>query len=139
MNYIFTDIDGVLNTINRVQWNKNYIELYNKLCQEFDLKAVVSSTWRLNHTKEQLQSIFRQQGVWVQIYDFTPVLPDEGRGAEIENWLFNNSVKKFVILDDSVRDIIAWGLSNVVKCRGWIGFSEEGYQIARQFLIKQHG
>ena len=34
-NYIFTDIDGVLNTINRNQWNKTSIDLYNKLCHEF--------------------------------------------------------------------------------------------------------
>ena len=138
MNIIFTDIDGVLNTINRVQWNKKSIELYNKLCQEFELKAVVSSTWRLNHTKDQLQNIFKEQGVEVEIYDFTPVFSDEGRGAEIEHWLFNNTVKKFIILDDSVRDIIAWGLPNVVRCRGWIGFSEEDYNLARYLLNKSN-
>ena len=41
-NYIFTDIDGVLNTINRNQWNKTSIDLYNKLCHEFNLKPVIS-------------------------------------------------------------------------------------------------
>ena len=40
MNIIFTDIDGVLNTVNRNDWNKTSIHLYNKLCKEFDLKAV---------------------------------------------------------------------------------------------------
>ena len=43
---VFTDIDGVLNTINRNQWNKTSIDLYNKLCHEFNLKPVISSTWR---------------------------------------------------------------------------------------------
>ncbi len=138
MNIIFTDIDGVLNTINRAQWNKNSIELYNKLCQEFDLKPVISSTWRLNHTKEQLQSIFTEQGITTPIYDFTDSFPDEGRGREIEDWIFNNSYNKFIILDDSVRDIIAWGLPNVVKCRGWIGFSEEEYNLARYLLNKSN-
>ena len=138
MNIVFTDIDGVLNTINRVQWNKNSIELYNKLCQEFDLKPVISSTWRLNHTKEQLQSIFTEQGITTPIYDFTDSFPDEGRGREIENWIFNNSYNKFIILDDSVRDIIAWGLPNVVRCRGWIGFSEEEYSLARYLLNKSN-
>ena len=135
-NYIFTDIDGVLNTINRVQWNKSSIDLYNKLCQEFDLKPVISSTWRLNHTKEQLQKIFIEQGITAIIYDFTDSFPDEGRGREIEDWIFNNSYDKFIILDDSVRDIIAWGLPNVVRCRGWIGFSEEEYDLARKYLLK---
>jgi hypothetical protein len=135
-NYIFTDIDGVLNTINRNQWNKTSIDLYNKLCHEFNLKPVISSTWRLNHTKEQLQEIFTKQGVTVSIYDFTPVFPDEGRGGEIEHWLFRNSVNKFIILDDSVRDIVNWGLPNIVKCRGWVGFSEEDYVVAKKILSK---
>lgn len=133
-NIIFTDIDGVLNTINRNEWNKNSIDLYNKLVDEFNLEAVISSTWRLNHTQSQLQKIFDEKGLQVKIHDFTPVFPDEGRGAEIEHWLFNNSVGKFVILDDSVRDIIAWGLPNVVRCRGWIGFTQEEYEVAKKLL-----
>lgn len=136
MNIVFTDIDGVLNTTSRTQWNKTSIELYNKLCQEFDLKPVISSTWRLNHTKEQLQKIFYEQGVNVEIYDYTDSFPGEGRGREIEDWIFNNSHKKFIILDDSVRDILTWGLPNVVKCRGWIGFSQEEYDLARIYLLK---
>jgi hypothetical protein len=136
MNIIFTDIDGVLNTVNRNDWNKNSIDLYNKLCKEFDLKAVISSTWRLNHTKSQLQNIFNEKGVEVEIIDFTDSFPDEGRGREIEDWIFNNSHSKFIIIDDSVRDIIAWGLPNVVRCRGWIGFSQEEYELARELLLK---
>ena len=138
MNIIFTDIDGVLNTINRNDWNKNSIDLYNKLCKEFDLKAVISSTWRLNHTKAQLQDIFNEKGVEVEIIDFTDSFSDEGRGREIEDWLFSHSHGKFIILDDSVRDIIAWGLPNVVRCRGWIGFSQEEYDLARKLLLKQN-
>jgi hypothetical protein len=136
MNFIFTDIDGVLNTVNRNQWNKTSIDLYNKLCLEFNLKPVVTSTWRANHTKAQLQKIFTYQGIVTPIYDFTPIFPDEGRGGEIEHWLFNNTVSKFIILDDNVRDIQSFGLPNVVKCRGWIGFSEEEYNECRRILTK---
>ena len=93
-NYIFTDIDGVLNTINRNQWNKTSIDLYNRLCHEFNLKPVISSTWRLNHTKEQLQKIFTEQGITVTIYDFTDSFPDEGRGREIEDWILKNPINK---------------------------------------------
>ncbi len=136
MNIVFTDIDGVLNTINRNQWNKKSIDLYNRLCLEFNLRPVISSTWRLNHTKEQLQKIFTSQGILTPIYDFTESFPGEGRGREIEDWIFNNSYNKFIILDDSVRDILSWGLPNIVKCRGWVGFSEEEYNIARDILLK---
>jgi hypothetical protein len=35
MNVIFTDIDGVFNTINRNQWCPLSLDLYDDLCQEF--------------------------------------------------------------------------------------------------------
>ena len=43
---------------------------------------------------------------------------------------------KFIILDDNVRDIQEYGLPNVVKCRSWVGFSEEEYVLARKYLSK---
>lgn len=134
MNFIFTDIDGVLNTINRNEWNKKSIHFYNLLCKEFDLKPVITSTWRLNHTKKDLQRIFTEQGIHPDIYDFTPILPGEYRGEEIEMWLRNNTYSKFIILDDNTRDIDPIGLPNIVKCRGWIGFSEEEYNLAKKLL-----
>lgn len=136
MNYIFTDIDGVLNTINRTKWNQYSIELYNKVCLEFDLKPVISSTWRTNHSINQLQTIFIQNGLEVEIYDYTPFL-NEPRGLEIESWLHKNLnplEDKWVVLDDSVRDITPY-LNNVVKCRGWLGFTEDEYELVRKFFI----
>jgi len=136
MNFIFTDIDGVLNTVNRNQWNKTSVDLYNSLCDEFDLKTIVTSTWRVKHTIEELQKIFYQNGITTPIYDYTPVLLDEGRGGEIEYYIFNNNYDKFIILDDNIRDIQQYGLPNVVKCRSWIGFSKEEYDLAREILSR---
>lgn len=135
MNIAFTDIDGVLRS--RLEWNQTAISLYNDLCEEFDLKAVVTSTWRLKHSQAELQRIFRAAGITAQIYDYTEVFPDEGRGAEIENWLFGNTVGKFIILDDNVRDIEALSLPNVVRTKSWIGLSQEEYERAREILLKQ--
>jgi hypothetical protein len=135
-NVIFTDIDGVLNTIHRNEWNKNSIDLYNKLVSEFNLEAVITSTWRLNHTIEQMRTIFMERGVCVKIVDFCPVFPQGGKGAEIKDWLNSNGVGKFIILDDNVRDIINCGLPNVIKCRSWIGFSEEDYVFAKKLLTQ---
>lgn len=136
MNFIFTDIDGVLNTINRKTWSKHSIDLYNKVCLEFDLKPVISSTWRTNHSINQLQNIFTQNGLEVEIYDYTPIL-NEPRGLEIESWLHSNlnPIKdKWVVLDDSVRDITPY-LNNVVQCRSWLGFTEDEYELVRKFFI----
>jgi hypothetical protein len=136
MNVIFTDIDGVLFNTTSNNWNKTAISLYNKLCNEFNLKAVISSTWRTNHSIYELQNIFYQNGIDVDIIDYTPIISFDGRGSEIEEWLRDNQVNDFIILDDCTRDIERQGLSNIIKCRGWIGFSKEEYDIAFNILSK---
>jgi hypothetical protein len=136
MTTVFTDIDGVLFNTTSNRWNKTAINLYNKLCLEFNLKAVISSTWRTNHSIYQLQNIFLQNGIEVEIYDYTPIISFDGRGSEIGEWLRNNEVDNFIILDDCTRDIERQGLANIVKCRGWIGFSKEEYDIARKIILK---
>ena len=67
MIVIFTDIDGVLNPHWRKMWDKKAISSYNKLCKEFDLKPVITSTWRLNHTKEELQDVFTNHSVYFSV------------------------------------------------------------------------
>jgi hypothetical protein len=66
--YIFTDIDGVLNTVTRNDWCSSSCELYDDLCQEFNLKPVITSTWRVNHSKKDLQRIFEYQGITAEIH-----------------------------------------------------------------------
>jgi hypothetical protein len=51
--------------------------LYNKICKEFDLRVVITSTWRTNHTIE-LQQIFTEQGIEVPIYDYYSILKKIG-------------------------------------------------------------
>ena len=55
MNIIFTDIDGVLNPNWSNIWNKKCVAIYNKICKEFNLIPVITSTWRMNYTFEKLQ------------------------------------------------------------------------------------
>lgn len=43
----------------------------------------------MNHSISQLQNIFLQNGIEVEIYDYTPIL-NEPRGLEIESWLHSN-------------------------------------------------
>lgn len=134
--FIFTDIDGVLNSNYEDTWSKTSIDLYNKLCIEFDLKPVITSMWRISHSIYELQFLFNDYGIVTPIYDYTPVLAGEGRGAEIEYWLQNNGFDGFIILDDNVRDIEEVGLPNIIKCRSWVGFSQEEYDTAREILLK---
>ncbi len=121
---IFTDIDGVLNPIGTRGWNKSSIILYNNLCLEYDLKAVISSTWREHHTIEELQKRFSDQGITVEIYDYTPVILGADRGQEIKKWLETNQVDNWVIIDDVTRNIEPHA-GNVIKIRSWLGLTIE--------------
>ena len=40
-----------------------------------------------------------------------------------------NTFSIILILDDNIRDIESYGLKNIVKCRSWIGFTKEEYDI----------
>lgn len=131
---IFTDIDGVLNTINRNEWSTKSCQLYEDLCQEFDLKPVIISSWRVKHSIKELQRIFEYQGIFTTIYDTTPIITSEGRGGEIESWLSNNPTDNYIILDDNTRDIELYGLKNIIKCRSWLGFTTEEYNQCRNIL-----
>jgi hypothetical protein len=126
MNIIFTDIDGVLNPHWKKKWCKKSIHYYNMMCKEFDLKPVITSTWRINHSISELQAIFDEQGIEVKIFDYTPFIDQADRGLEIKYWLNENICENFVILDDRIHDITPH-IGNVVKCRSWVGISEDEY------------
>lgn len=127
MNVIFTDIDGVLNPHWKTKWSKTAIEQYNKICRDFDLVPVITSTWRINHTIEQLQEIFTKQGIERPIYDYTPHIDQADRGLEIKEWLSKNKVDKYLVIDDKISNIAPY-IDNVVQCRSWIGLSKDEYE-----------
>jgi hypothetical protein len=135
MNVIFTDIDGVLNSnmAFKTNWNSDAIDIYNQLCSEFDLKPVISSTWRTTHTIKELQKIFDYWGIDTPIHDYTPILYNEPRGVEIDTWLRENSCSKWVVIDDNVSGITPF-VTNVVKCRGSVGLTRDEYTIIAEIL-----
>ena len=133
LRVIFTDIDGVLNPHWRTKCKKSSIAIYNRVCKEFDLKPVISSTWRINHTIEELQKIFTEQGIDVTIYDYTPNIDQTPRGIQIKSWLDNNQCDDWVIIDDKTSDIDPY-VSNSVKCRSWLGLTEDEYKEIKNIL-----
>ena len=133
MRIVFTDIDGVLNPHWKKKWSKSAIAIYNKICKEYDLKPVITSTWRLNHTISELQKIFIEQGIESIIYDYTPHIDQSDRGLEIKSWLNNNKCDNWVIIDDKTSDIEPH-INNVVKCRSWLGLTEDEYKEIKDIL-----
>ena len=127
LNIIFTDIDGVLQINNPKKWDKKCCKRYNDICKKLNLKAVVTSTWRIQYTQKELQDIFTKQGIDVEIYDYTGA-HSLARGEEIQMWLDENNVDKYVIIDDNVRDIVSF-MNNVVAVeKSYIGITDENIE-----------
>jgi hypothetical protein len=119
MKVIFLDFDGVLNSW---RWYKNLalagrkpsmrpddqidpkaVSVLNTIIEKTGAKVVVSSTWRIARSVEQLQEILTKYGFAGQVIGKTPRLggPRPQRGDEIQVWLDENpGVERFVIIDD---------------------------------------
>jgi hypothetical protein len=148
MKLIFIDVDGVLNC---QQWynseeykklskaetrelydEKNFciwnVALLNKLTDDTGAKLVVSSSWRLNRSLDELKDLFKRVGITGDIIGKTPYLTFKcndaeyanygysvPRGCEIKAWIETNKsilgVKveelRYIILDDD-SDMLYW-------------------------------
>lgn len=81
----------------------------NTLCEEANCEVVISSTWRMGRTVNELQEILNYCGATFKVIDKTEHLGYE-RGIEIAKWLRDNCEKLFgvdyydfynyVIIDD---------------------------------------
>jgi hypothetical protein len=142
MKIIFLDFDGVLNSTkyfeslvdrsdpmqpklvldisdSQNQIDKEAVARLNTVVLQSGAKIVVSSTWRLMRTLDQLKLLLANAGFVGEVIDKTPELkrknisdPCAGRSVEIAKWLNdheNLNVDKFAILDDSSEAGIGFG------------------------------
>lgn len=117
MNIIFLDVDGVLNSMNKL------IETYNEthkphsgysypfdekclknlklLVQETNSKIVITSTWRKDDEgRKTLLKALSKYKLDNNVIGHTPIL-NEIRGIEIKQFLANlKEIPNFIILDD---------------------------------------
>ena len=138
-NIIFLDIDGVLRTHKSdLEWSnqlntpilkgnnrlfcKTAVDNLNEVIFLTKTKIVITSTWRLSLSIDELNKIFKDRGFIGEIIDKTKI-DFKGRGFEIREWLDNNQYKKYVVLDDQVKDIINI-VDHVIKVDSQIGFNE---------------
>ena len=134
MNIIFLDIDGVMRTHNSdLNWSvpnpfkrlfsKEAMENLNYLVTLTGYKVVITSTWRMYYTKDELRNIFRERGFIGQIIGTTSV--GDTRGEEIVQWLNEHRIDNFVVIDDNIKDILnRIPDCKVVKCNPLNGLDE---------------
>jgi len=118
MNIIFLDVDGVLNSINKLietynkthkphsgysyPFDENCLENLQLLVRETNSKLVITSTWRKDtQGREVLLNTLKEYELDNQVIGYTPVLDNESRGMEIREYLRELKERPdFVILDD---------------------------------------
>lgn len=114
---IFLDIDGVLNSLQFIKSSSSFfkspesmvdlstIPLLNILV-DHGFKFVISSTWRIGRTVEDLQSLFSSWGFTGEVIGCTPSSTHGIRGKEINQWLKDNNyfstLCTYYIVDDSL-------------------------------------
>lgn len=162
MNLIFLDIDGVLNCQLFYEEQKekggSYIEnqickervgWFNELCKGCEAKVVISSTWRMGRTIEELREIFLEVGATFEIIDKTPVLRGQGyvRGNEIQLWIEKNiegltglsyfDFHTYAIIDDD-SDMLYQQRNNLFLTDTYSGLTPNTCYRIKQFFKKQY-
>jgi hypothetical protein len=151
LKYLFLDIDGVLNSFNyllsldesdrdktRKHIDPTAVNILNKICEEIDPYIVVSSSWRIIHTINEIQDILTSNGFKYKLMGFTPQLYFAGRqrGDEIKKYIRDNKISALdiVILDDDsdMRDL----KNRLVKTSYYFGLEEQHIDMAIKLFRK---
>lgn len=141
LRVIFLDIDGVLNNTTDSEmhgdagrsryYSHRCVARLNDLTDSTHAKIVVSSTWRLGSSVEDLKTLLSSMGITGEVIDKTDRLSsDTFRGNEIHKWMIDNPeligdynlFKSYVILDDD-SDMLLWHKNNYVNCDPEIGMT----------------
>jgi hypothetical protein len=135
MKILFLDIDGVLNTYKEnykpVDYlDKNKIALLKRIIDETKCKIVISSSWRFDKTL--MESFYTQlEECNIKKDNFighTPHLENyyakKYRSDEILDWLTQNTVEKFAVLDWRPLEYSRgtgtwWGAFSLGALPGW--------------------
>lgn len=126
MNYLFLDIDGVLNTgrysnylvenglcetdADGYLFAPEAVQNLERIIEVTDAKIIITSTWRYDG---DMQALWRNRNLAGEVIGITPSLLREKaigkikvyyghRGMEVEAWLEDNAIApyKYAILDD---------------------------------------
>lgn len=155
---IFLDFDGVLNSrlwFDKTKGNREHDSLdevavgfLNTLIKKTGAKVVVSSTWRLGHTVDELQEILNRSGFEGEVIDKTVDMRkgEDGdcilRGNEILQWIKSHpeivqvgywDYKNYVIFDDD-SDMLYWQRYNFIQTDPYVGLTPNNIYKAEKIL-----
>jgi len=154
MKLLFLDFDGVFFTLAGCIYQKSLVGkledakweadpvalslLAYLLEKNEDMKVVISSTWRLGHTVEELQKILGDK-IGPKVIGVTPAIHSGYRGHEIKLFLDNwnsfyrgGDVEDFIIIDDD-RDMNPY-MGHLIWTNSFSGFTAQNLIDAENLL-----
>jgi hypothetical protein len=151
---VFLDFDGVVNTIywgcddngvyreNTFKGGHTYLNngqaigWLNELYNTIPYRVVISSTWRMSMSVEELQLLLLKSGFRpeIEVIGKTPVLNDL-RGKEIQQWIDENNYEgDFIIVDDD--NDMCHLMEHLVLCDTFVGFTFHEFKKSLNLLQK---
>ncbi len=162
MKIVFLDIDGVLNNedsdiiylggdskLHGGFYAPELVDKFNLIVKETGAKIVLSSTWRLGLSLEDIEILLKEMGVQGEVIGKTNAFWGGHifRGNEIYEWIYNNQdligeayndFKGYVILDDE-SDMLYWQRNNFVQTHGLKGLTDSNVMEAIAILKGEVG
>ncbi len=140
--FIFLDFDGVLHSESDIE--KPHFFHMLTLCQllmkyRHSVKVVISSSWRMDNTLEQLKSHFPTV-VRDLIVGVTPIINDSfnngGRQKEIELYCHEHNIAphEYIALDD-LEYLFEKKWPNLILVNGHFGLTSNEMKLIEKFLI----
>lgn len=165
MKVLFLDCDGVINTIDNQLTSKDNIELridgclidfvyykpalirnINELCNRYELKVVMSSTWRKDYEISYMKQLFKYMGLSCQLIDYTTkenmeynIENNDLRGLQIQKWLNENKVDDYLVIDDMYGAGAYQHVDRFIHLDNMIGFDYTAYKLTVNKFDKLFG
>ena len=126
--------------------NEQAIVCLDKLCHDYKLDIVITSTWMIGHSLKEVSECLYNSGLSedIKIIDYTSQNYSCTRGWNIEAWLNKNKLKvsdvAMVIIDDDsdmTAMTIDFTLGYLAQCKTHVGFSNYEYAKACEILDRQ--
>ena len=153
MKCVFLDIDGVFNTIIsfypkkfiknkvfRVRFDNDKIVLFKKLlklCKDNDIKICFTTSYSMNKTVKDWETYLSNE-FSLNVENLIIGLDNKqntDRGLFIEDFIFDNNISNYLIIDDSFSNIIPYhNLNNILPINSYIGFREDDLSVVKEKL-----
>jgi hypothetical protein len=132
--------DSVKEFLKCACWDPQHMLRIKRLCEKFDARIVVSSSWRNGRTPSQLKNLFSVWGLENYVIGKTKDGHVLDRANDIKDWLNYNKgkVERYLILDDGyVAALTQMFGDKFVHCKTSEGFTDRAYTKAVAALATQ--